>query len=248
MKRFKLILLLIVVITLLSSTAAFASGGNLGFSTITAGYSNSDTILLKGALINTGPTAVAMITRADLIVKDANGNMAASATFTNSEDLYKVLLKPGEISLQNFYFYKSEPGHDLSKYSCEYRFEFSNGAIMAPEGLSVYVNGECLDASPVIINDRMMVPLRAIFEKLGASVTYDNGVITAVSGNRVITHTVGEARITVNGQVIEFDTPSTIINGRTLVPVRMVSNAIGGNMVVEYGQIDNYQIVVIHQF
>jgi hypothetical protein len=153
-----------------------------------------------------------------MIVRDAQGNIAASATFQNSDSLYNVLLKPGEISIQDFIFDNCEPGHDLSKNKVEYNFVFSNGAYMAPEGLSVYVNGELLDVSPVMVNDRVMVPLRVIFEKLGASVTYDNGVVTAVSGNSVIKHTVGEAVVLVNGQVMQFDTPSTIIDGRTMIP------------------------------
>lgn len=247
MKRFKLVFLMLLVITLMSSTSAFAASGNIAFDTIYAGYSGSS-IVVRGALVNTSPIAVARVTQSDMVVKDAQGNVAASATFQNSDSLYSVLLKPGEISIQDFIFDNCEPGHDLSKYSVEYNFRFSSGAYMAPEGLSVYVNGELLDVSPVIVNDRVMVPLRAIFEKLGASVTYENGVVTAVSGNRVIKHTVGEAVALVNGQAMQFDTPSTIIDGRTMIPARMVFNTIGGNMVLEYGQTDNYKIVVIHQF
>ncbi len=247
MKRFKIVFLMLLVMILMSSTSAFAASGNIAFDTLYVGYSGSS-IVVRGALSNPSPVAVARITQADMIVRDAQGNIAASATFQNSDSLYNVLLKPGEISIQDFIFDNCEPGHDLSKNKVEYNFVFSNGAYMAPEGLSVYVNGELLDVSPVMVNDRVMVPLRVIFEKLGASVTYDNGVVTAVSGNSVIKHTVGEAVVLVNGQVMQFDTPSTIIDGRTMIPARMVYNAIGGNMVLEYGQIDNYKIVLFHQF
>ena len=95
--------------------------------------------------------------------------------------------------------------------------------------IMVHLNGQKLsfDQPPVIIDGRTMVPLRAIFEALGADVVWDDATktITAKREKRVVMLEIGQRFITMDGVSKELDVPAQIVNNRTLVPVRAVSEA-----------------------
>lgn len=82
------------------------------------------------------------------------------------------------------------------------------------------------DQIPVIENGRTLVPLRAIFETFGAEVTWDGATSTviAVKEGTEVKLTIDSCTAYKNGESIELDVPAKIINGRTLVPVRFVSD------------------------
>ena len=105
----------------------------------------------------------------------------------------------------------------------------------AEDDIKVTVDGNYVnfDQPPIIVNDRTLVPLRAIFEALGAYVSWD-GEISAVRADKGLTSIslqIGSSRIykTVNGIETHFDidTYARLVNDRTLVPVRAVSEALG---------------------
>ena len=97
------------------------------------------------------------------------------------------------------------------------------------DGISVFINNQALsfDVPPMIINDRTMVPMRAIFEALGADVSWDNDTQTAIGilHGDVIKIKVGENYIEKNGEKIYIDSPAIIIHSRTLVPVRAIAES-----------------------
>lgn len=107
-------------------------------------------------------------------------------------------------------------------------FSFSIPAIAAP---TVELNGNqlVLDVQPKIENGRTLVPLRTIFEALGANVSWDANTqtITAVRGATSLKLMIGETTAYKNGTAIVLDVCPKIINGRTLVPLRFVSEALG---------------------
>ncbi len=86
-----------------------------------------------------------------------------------------------------------------------------------------------LDVPPQIINDRTMVPLRAIFEAIGADVQWDDATrtITAIKDGTTITMQIDNPAMIVNGTEISLDAPPQIKNDRTLVPVRAISESFG---------------------
>ena len=95
--------------------------------------------------------------------------------------------------------------------------------------ISVYLNGSKIefDVPPQIINGRTMVPMRAIFEALGAEVEWDNETRTA-SGEKmgiVVDITIDDNIMVKNYCDISLDTPAQLVEGRTLVPVRAVSES-----------------------
>ena len=104
---------------------------------------------------------------------------------------------------------------------------------MPENGIGIIVNGTALEfeegAEPKIVDDRTMVPLRAIFEALNVQVNWDGNTktVTATGRDRQVILTIGQKDITVNGTKTEIDVPAMIINDRTMVPVRAVAQSLG---------------------
>ncbi|MBQ2680067.1 MAG: leucine-rich repeat protein [Firmicutes bacterium] len=101
----------------------------------------------------------------------------------------------------------------------------------ASNEIGIFLNGNKIpfDQPPVIRNGRTLVPMRAIFEALGASVDWDDATRTASSkkGNTSVSVTIDENILYKNGNPIEIDVPAQIINDRTMIPIRAVSEAYG---------------------
>lgn len=98
----------------------------------------------------------------------------------------------------------------------------------------VILNGEQLDfeVAPVIENSRTMVPLRGIFEAMGANVDWNetSRVVTASKGDIAVILPVNSSTAIVNGNPFVLDVPSKIVNDRTLAPLRFVGEAFGGRV------------------
>ena len=107
-------------------------------------------------------------------------------------------------------------------------------AAFAQEPIRVIVDGEQLafDVDPVIENDRTLVPMRLIFEALGADVKWDEASRTAsaVKDEITVSITIDNAIMTKNGENVTLDAPARLIGGRTLVPVRAVSEGLGAEV------------------
>ncbi len=93
---------------------------------------------------------------------------------------------------------------------------------------NVVVNGTKLNADAYIVNNRTVVPLRAIFEELGAEIKWDGltRTVTATKGDRVISLTIDKPTALVSGKTVDLAVPAMIINDRTFVPLRFVSEAL----------------------
>lgn len=85
------------------------------------------------------------------------------------------------------------------------------------------------DAQPQIMNQRAMVPFRKTAEALGATVEWNKQTETTTmrKGDRVVVHTMRTKIVTVNGKAYTFDTPSAVVQNRMMMPVRMISEALG---------------------
>ncbi len=97
--------------------------------------------------------------------------------------------------------------------------------------IRIFVNGSYLqaDCPPVIKDGRTLVPMRAIFEALGVEILWDDATktVTATKGDTVISVQIGSSLMSVNGADITLDVPAQIVDGRTMVPARAVSEALG---------------------
>jgi hypothetical protein len=87
-----------------------------------------------------------------------------------------------------------------------------------------------LDA-PAYINaeNYTMLPLRAISEAFGGTVNWDDTTktVTILSGQRIISMTIGSRTMYINGTPVAMNTAPEITSGRTFVPVRDLSNSLG---------------------
>ena len=119
-------------------------------------------------------------------------------------------------------------GHNYS-FDPAPAFDNSDVAPVAYKAIDVCVDEQYLyfDQEPVLENNRTLVPLRAIFEALGATVDWDGTTqtVTAKKGNVTITLQINSNTMYKNNKAIGLDVPATLRNSRTLVPVRAVSEA-----------------------
>ncbi|HVL38579.1 MAG TPA: copper amine oxidase N-terminal domain-containing protein [Fimbriimonadaceae bacterium] len=97
--------------------------------------------------------------------------------------------------------------------------------------IRVYLNGSQIDfpdAQPIIKYKRVLVPMRSIFEKLGATLTFDKYqmYVTAVRGDRKVELWVGSRHAMVDGSEVLFDTAVAIHEGRVMVPLRFLSETL----------------------
>jgi len=101
-------------------------------------------------------------------------------------------------------------------------------------GIAVTLDGRYIqfDTPPVSVDGRTLVPVREIFEAMGARINWEPNTqtVTAVRGNTTVTLRIGSNVLNRNGQNITLDVPARIINGRTFVPARAVAEAFGANV------------------
>ncbi|MBQ4526741.1 MAG: copper amine oxidase N-terminal domain-containing protein [Clostridia bacterium] len=99
----------------------------------------------------------------------------------------------------------------------------------ANDEIKVSLNGNLLefDVSPQIIDGRTMVPLRTIFEALGATVSWnpDTQTVYASKDNTTVSATIGLKKMYINATEMEIDVAPVIVDNRTLVPARFVAEA-----------------------
>lgn len=110
--------------------------------------------------------------------------------------------------------------------------------VYAESGINVVVDGKeiAFDQPPVIEDSRVLVPLRAIFEALDTNVNYEeiSKSVSARKGDRVVSLKIGDDGMTVydgeDAQNVKLDVPAKIMNGRTMVPVRAVSEGLDASV------------------
>jgi len=99
----------------------------------------------------------------------------------------------------------------------------------------VTVDGKAtsVDAAPEIVASRTFVPIRFIAETFGSTVTWlpETKGITITLGTTTIGLQIGNATAVINGKVIALEAAPYIKNSRTMVPLRVISESFGGDVV-----------------
>lgn len=169
----------------------------------------------------------------DLYIYDSTGKLVFTESIAENEDTMLIPLaglpSKGTVSISaQRYFGKESPKTVIALPDAK-QSKPSN----RPE-VDVYLDGERLafDVPARTMGGYTMVPLRKIFEELGATVEWDDKTrtVTATKGDTRLTYTVGEKHAFKNNQKIALAAPGVIRNGSTLVPLRFVSESLGNEV------------------
>ncbi len=148
----------------------------------------------------------------------------------SASDFYYVTYADSNgIYLENKQFNTKETQRHLSELS-----DILAGSTAAPGDIIVTLNGAAVnsDTAPVVRNGHTLVPLRSVLEQMGADVSWDadsNTAICELNGNTVKI-TIGENQFSFNGKQRALDAPAEAVDGRTMVPLRAIVEALGGKV------------------
>lgn len=100
---------------------------------------------------------------------------------------------------------------------------------------SVYLDGVKLsfDVEPFIENDRTLVPMRGIFEAMGANVVWEQSTKTVLATRKVdeveklVVLQIGNTKAFIDENPMELDVAAKIVSDRTFVPIRFIGEALG---------------------
>jgi hypothetical protein len=101
---------------------------------------------------------------------------------------------------------------------------------VAPQAIEVLVNARKVkfpDQKPKMENNQVLVPIRFVSDKLGGKLDLKGKEITIVKGDRTVKLLIGTKTATVNGKELALGVAAKEVNGRTYVPLRFISEALG---------------------
>jgi len=104
----------------------------------------------------------------------------------------------------------------------------------AAQEMTLYLDGKLVktDVAPIAVDGHTMVPVRSIFEKMGAEVTWIGSrqqvIIRSVKARIVLN--LDSTTAYVNNKSVELQKAPMVVDGRTLIPVRFVSEKLGYNV------------------
>ncbi len=120
--------------------------------------------------------------------------------------------------------------------------ELKDAIILLVDANSCFVNGELTsvgDVNPTVVDDRTLVPARFLAESLGGVADWDDASQTAILtvNSDVIEIPIDTNTIIVNGTLQQLDVGGTVLNDRTMMPLRSICEALGKNVDYQDGTI-----------
>lgn len=108
-------------------------------------------------------------------------------------------------------------------------------ALAGTSGITVTVNGEPVpfpDQKPIMLQGRVLVPLRGVFEMLEAGVEWDpqQRLVTARKSDRRVELHINKDTARIDNVPYQMDIPAQLIGGRAMVPLRFLSQALGAQV------------------
>lgn len=108
---------------------------------------------------------------------------------------------------------------------------FFCGSLCAENPIKIIVDGKTVstDVHPVMRNASIYVPLRGVLERINAQVSYDNstGYVTAARKGMTVVMKVNSPQAKVNGNTVIMPVQAFYLQGRTMVPLRFLSENLG---------------------
>ena len=85
------------------------------------------------------------------------------------------------------------------------------------------------DEPPIIEDGSTLVPMRFLFEQMGADVEWDSETQTATAtlDNKAVTFSIDNVNARINNKPAKMDVPARLVNGKTMVPLRFLSENMG---------------------
>ncbi|WP_422446664.1 stalk domain-containing protein [Thermoanaerobacterium sp. DL9XJH110] len=118
---------------------------------------------------------------------------------------------------------------------------------MGLNGIKLFIKGQKVesDVKPLVKGGTTLVPVRIIVENLGAKVDWnpDTGSIIITKNGKTIELSIGSREVKINGVVSTIDEPATILEGRTVVPLRFISESFG----TKVNWNSQYQIITVNE-
>lgn len=100
-----------------------------------------------------------------------------------------------------------------------------------PESILVKLNGEYLSfaTAPVVQNGTTLIPIRFLFERAGANVEWNpySEEVTVTYGENSVKLAIGSDVAYVNGREERLSAAAQLINDKTLIPLRFISENLG---------------------
>jgi hypothetical protein len=105
-------------------------------------------------------------------------------------------------------------------------------AVLLAQAVTILIGGQPLQTAqpPIERAGRVFVPMRSIFERLGATVVYSSGNINATRGRTTVALQIGSAQANIDGQPTQLDVAPFIVGATTYVPLRFIAQSLGANV------------------
>ncbi|MFV0313570.1 MAG: copper amine oxidase N-terminal domain-containing protein [Anaerotignum sp.] len=259
MKKVKQIIVVGVLLASMLPMNAYASGSKL----VEAYGDEKPKVILDGNVFggDDGMTAPFAMQDGEMYMANIDLGMILETSFMALEPTLTVEGKEidGKVVEDGEFFWTYYPVKEfLETYGCTVTEDKANNTIYitraykeadkevdneadneADNEIKVTVDGEKVDFAqkPASVDGRTLVPMRAIFEVMGADVKWDNTTrtVTSTKGDILVAMTIDNSVIHVNGNEVTLDVAPTIIDGATMVPARAVAEAFGADVTWDAG-------------
>ena len=128
------------------------------------------------------------------------------------------------ITICTFTFMGCAAGNETTKSAMEIILQINNPKMIV-NGAEKPIDPE--GTSPVIVNDRTLLPVRAVVEEMGGTVQWDDNTreVTLQYNNDEVKLTIASAMAELNEATQTLDTAPMLINNRTMLPIRFIAES-----------------------
>ena len=169
-------------------------------------------------------------------IEDLTARIMATEGKSYSTDSKEFVCFPKQSDIKDEYIIRINMTADSTKGHYHYDYVYKWVPQKPPElgDIIIMLNNARLvtDMAPVNINGRIMLPVRSVSEALGAEIHWDSSTrtVTAAKQGKDIKLQIDSTAAIVNGETKFLDVPASIINGKTFVPVRFISESFGAEV------------------
>ncbi len=214
--NFKLITsTIITIVFLFTASSAFAAGHSGGSS----GASQSTQSESKVSNQSGSTPSVDNGAQNELKTNTAEQNKGEDVKIQNKNQIRETIKNK----------YTNEEMSKLKEVEKKLKEEYNGIKVLPVENVIIPGNPVKFDTPPVIKDGRTLIPVRALSEGFGATVSWNGteGKITIERAQIKITLQTGNNYAIVNGQEVKIDAPPEILNNRTVVPLRFIMENLG---------------------